>query len=71
MTDKNLADPVHGPFIRGLDYSHTTLFVDEAAQRQVTIDMINGVLLKNQPATEALAVAAPREQRIIDARKIK
>jgi multiple sugar transport system substrate-binding protein len=71
MADRNLADPVYGPFIRGLSYSHTTLFVDEAAQRQVAIDMINGVLLKNQPATEALAVAAPREQRIIDARKVK
>ncbi|RDJ25210.1 extracellular solute-binding protein [Bosea caraganae] len=71
MTEKNLADPVYGPFIRGLDYSHTTLFVDEAAQRQVAIDMINGVLLKNQPAAEALAAAVPKEQRIIDARKVK
>jgi multiple sugar transport system substrate-binding protein len=71
MTDKNLADPIYGPFIRGLDYAYTPPFVDETAQRQVTIDMINNVLLKDQPAAEALAAAAPKEQRIIDARKAK
>ena len=66
MTSKNLADPIYGPFIKGLDYAHTTLFVDEAAQRQVTIDMVNRVLLQDQPIEASLAEAAAAEQAIID-----
>jgi multiple sugar transport system substrate-binding protein len=45
--------------------------VDEAAQRQVSIDMINGVLLKDTPIKEALKVAADREQAILDKFKAK
>ncbi|MEZ4605937.1 MAG: hypothetical protein R2865_03795 [Deinococcales bacterium] len=40
------ADPVFGPFISSLAYAHATPFVDEAAQRQVTVDAINRVLLE-------------------------
>lgn len=29
LTEENLADPIYGPFIRGLDYAETTRFVDE------------------------------------------
>ncbi|AOO81506.1 extracellular solute-binding protein [Bosea vaviloviae] len=66
LTEANIKDPIYGPFIRGLDYAATPPMVDEAAQRQVSIDMINTVLLKNTPITEALAAAATREQAILD-----
>lgn len=66
LTEENLADPIYGPFLKALDYAHTTRFVDEAAQRQVTIDMTNRVLLQDQPPAEAVAAAAEAEQKIID-----
>lgn len=69
LSEKNLADPVYGPFIRGLNYAHTTLFVDEAAQRQITIDMVNSVLLQGQSTADALSAAAAKEQQLIDKRK--
>lgn len=66
LTETNLADPVLGPFLAGLEYAHTTQFYDEAAQRQVAIDMVNRVLLENQPIEESLSQAAEAEQAIID-----
>jgi multiple sugar transport system substrate-binding protein len=69
LTDDNLGDPVRAPFLKGLEYAHTTLFVDEAAQRQVTIDMANRVLLEGQSVEESVAQAAAAEQAIIDAAK--
>jgi len=48
LTEENLADPILGPFLKGLEYAQTTRFYDEAAQRQTTIDMVNRVLLENQ-----------------------
>ncbi|KOF22862.1 ABC transporter substrate-binding protein [Ensifer adhaerens] len=69
LSEENLAHPVYGPFIRGLTYAHTTLFVDEAAQRQITIDMVNSVLLQGQPVTDALSAAAAKEQQLLDKRK--
>ncbi|WP_282025733.1 extracellular solute-binding protein [Limimaricola cinnabarinus] len=66
LTDENLADPIYGPFLKALDYAHTTRFVDEAAQRQVTIDMTNRVLLQDQSPAESVAEAAAAEQKIID-----
>ncbi|MBZ6078551.1 extracellular solute-binding protein [Microvirga puerhi] len=66
LTSANLADPIYGPFLKGLEYAHTTLFVDEAAQRQTAIDMVNRVLIQNQDPKEALAEAAKAEQAIID-----
>ena len=71
LTDKNINDPIYGPFIRALDYSFTTLFVDETAQRQVAIDMVKSVLLKNTPSAEATKEAAQREQAILDKFKSK
>ena len=67
MTEANLADPVYGPFLKGLEYARTTMFVDEAAQRQTTIDMANRVLLEGQSVKDSLAQAAAAEQAIIDA----
>ncbi|MFN3685426.1 extracellular solute-binding protein [Salinarimonas sp.] len=69
LTEENLADPIYAPFLRGLEYAHTTLFVDEAAQRQLIIDATNRVLLQGQSPADALAEAAQREQAIIDARR--
>lgn len=66
LTEENLADPVYAPFLRALDYAHTTRFVDEAAQRQVTIDMANRVLLEGQDPAESIAEAAEEEQEILD-----
>ncbi|WP_309086479.1 extracellular solute-binding protein [Chelativorans sp.] len=66
MTEKNLADPIYGPFLKGLEYAHTTIFVDEQAQRQVAIDMANRVLLQNQDPAASVAQAAQEEQAILD-----
>ncbi|SHJ25334.1 extracellular solute-binding protein [Wenxinia saemankumensis] len=66
MTDENMADPIYGPFLAALPYAHTTLFVDEAAQRQVAIDMTNRVLLEGQSPEDSIAEAAEEEQEIID-----
>lgn len=69
LTDANLKDPVFGPFLKGLEYAHTTMFKDEAAQRQNAIDMTNRVLLEKQPVKDSLKQAAEAEQEIIDAAK--
>lgn len=69
LTDANSTDPIYGPFLKGLAYAHTTLFVDEAAQRQGAIDMVNRVLLEGQDPKASLEQAAAAEQAIIDAAK--
>jgi len=66
MTPENLANPIYGPFLKALDYSHTTLFKDELAQRQVAIDMVNRVLIGGETPKDSLAKAAVAEQAIID-----
>lgn len=71
LTDANLKDPIYGPFLKALDYAHTSLFVDEAGQRQTAIDMVNRVLLENQSPKDSLAEAATAEQEIIDNAKSK
>lgn len=67
LTEENLADPIYGPFLKGLEYAHTTQFVDEAAQRQVAIDMEARMSIQGQDPAEALAEAAAQEQAILDA----
>lgn len=66
LTDENLANPIYAPFLKGLEYAHTTQFVDEAAQRQTTVDMTNRVLIENQAIEASVAAAAEAEQAIID-----
>ena len=66
LTPEHLADPIYGPFLKALDYAHTTLFVDEAAQRQVAMDMANRVFLQGQSPADSVAEAAVEEQAIID-----
>ncbi|MCW5719663.1 MAG: extracellular solute-binding protein [Devosia sp.] len=67
LTEANLADPIRGPFLKGLEYAQTTRFYDEAAQRQTSIDMVNRVLLEGQSIEDSIAQAAAAEQGIIDA----
>jgi multiple sugar transport system substrate-binding protein len=66
MTKENLADPIYAPFLKALEYSHTTLYVDEAGQRQTSIDMVNRIVLENQDPKASLDQAAKAEQAIID-----
>lgn len=65
-TEANLKHPIYGPFLKALNYSHATVFIDEAAQRQVSLDLINRVLIQNQDAKAALDEAAKAEQAILD-----
>lgn len=67
LTEENLADPIYGPFLKGLEYAQTTQFVDEAAQRQVAIDMEARMSIQGQEPAAALAEAAAQEQAILDA----
>jgi len=60
------SDPVYGPFIKSLAYSHATQFVDETAQRQVFMDAVNRVILKNQAPAASWSQAAKEEQAILD-----
>jgi len=66
LSETNLNHPIFSPFLKGLDYAHTTLFVDEAAQRQVTMDMFNRIFLAGESAEASLKQAAQAEQRILD-----
>lgn len=66
LTEANANDPVFGPFIRGLAYAHTTKFVNESAQRQVLMDMIERIDIQDQPVAESVAEAAVAEQAILD-----
>lgn len=66
LTDKNSSDPVFGPFIRGLEYAHTTKFANESAQRQVFVDLVGRVDLEDQPLDDSLTQAAEEEQKILD-----
>lgn len=60
-------DPVYGPFIRSLPYSHATFFVDEDEQRRIMVDAINRVLLQGMDPAESIRIAAEEEQRVLDA----
>lgn len=66
LTQKNISNPIYGPFLKGLEYAHTTLFVDEGRQRQAAVDMVNRVLLKGTSPAKSIAEAARQEQTIID-----
>lgn len=66
MTEANANDEVFGPFIRGLAYANTTKFVDESAQRQVLVEMVERVQLLDMDPAESLAIAAEAEQQILD-----
>ncbi len=66
MTEENANDPVFGPFIRGLEYAHTTKFADESGQRQLMVEMVERMQLEGMAAAESLAIAAEAEQKLLD-----
>lgn len=66
MTEENANDEVFGPFIRGLEYAHTTVFANESSQRQVLVDMVSRINIDGQDAGESLSEAAAAEQAILD-----
>jgi multiple sugar transport system substrate-binding protein len=58
--------PQFGAFVRGLSYATATEFVDESAQRQLMVDLLNRVTLNNQPVRDAVLQAAKEEQALLD-----
>lgn len=58
--------PFVGVFLKGLDYAHATIFVDESGQRKVFVDMVDQVVLKNRAPADSLKEAAETEQKLID-----
>lgn len=61
-----LEDPILGPFVAGLSYSHATFFVDETAQRQNLIDAFDLVRLSGLNPCDALNEVAALEQDLLD-----
>jgi len=59
-------DPIYGPFMRALPYSHATFFVDETAQRQIMINAMLRVIREGMPASQSLQIAAAEEQAVLD-----
>ena len=59
-------DPKFGPFIRGLEYAHATVFYDESAQKNVMFDAYNRIVLEGMDVKESVDIAAEEEQAIID-----
>ncbi len=66
LTEANANDPIFGPFIRGLEYANTTKFVNESAQRQIMIDLVERVNLQGVSIEDALTEAAAAEQKLLD-----
>ena len=66
MTEQNANDPIYGPFIRGLEYAHTTEFADESGQRDVMVDMVARTDIEGQDLQASLTQAAEEEQKLLD-----
>lgn len=66
LTEENTAHPEYGAFVRGLEYANATQFVDESAQRQFMVDMVDRVLLEGMSVEDSLAIAAEQEQALLD-----
>ena len=66
LTEANTTDPVFGPFVQGLSYAHSTVFVDESAQRQLMTDMVSRIYLEGQSVADSVEVAEETEQKILD-----
>ena len=66
LTEQNASNPVYGPFIRGLEYAHTTQFVNESDQRQEMVNMVDRIMLEDATVADSLAAAAQAEQAILD-----
>ena len=66
LTEANASDPVYGPFIAGLETAQTTEFVNESAQRQIWLDMIDRINIGGVSVEDSLATAAEEEQKLLD-----
>jgi len=66
LTEANATDDTYGPFIRGLAYANTTKFVNESAQRQLLIDLVERVKLQGMSVADSIAIAAEAEQKLLD-----
>ena len=66
LTEENQNDPIYGPFVRGLGYAQSTVFVDESGQRQLMTDMVSRIELEGQSVEDSLSEAAKAEQAILD-----
>ena len=66
LTEANANDPVFGPFIRGLEYAHTTKFANESGQRQLMVDMVERIDLQGDTVAGSIAAAAEAEQQLLD-----
>lgn len=66
LTEANANNEIFGPFIKGLAYANTTKFVNESAQRQILVDMVERVNLAGADPAESLAEAAAAEQALLD-----
>ena len=66
LDQANVDDPIYGPFVQGLGYAQSTVFVDESAQRQLMTDMVGRIDLEGQSVEDSLAEAAAAEQKILD-----
>jgi multiple sugar transport system substrate-binding protein len=58
--------PFVGAFLKGLEYAHASIFVDETGQRDVFVSMVDQVVLNNMSPEAAIKEAAEKEQKIID-----
>ncbi len=65
-TEENLADPVYGPFLKGLEGAQTTEFVNESEQRQIWLDMIDRINIAGVSVEDSLEQAAAAEQKLLD-----
>ena len=59
-------DPVYGAFVQALPFAHSTLFIDEAGQRQAWLDGINMVLKQGASPADAMKKIAADEQKILN-----
>jgi multiple sugar transport system substrate-binding protein len=55
-----------GEVLKGLEYAHATIFVDETGQRDIFVNMVDEVYLNNVSPAQALRAAAEKEQKLID-----
>jgi multiple sugar transport system substrate-binding protein len=60
------ADPIYGPFVKGLKAAHATYFVNEKDERQAIIDGTNKILLNNAPVEQTFNELIKRQQEIRD-----
>lgn len=65
-SDEIANDPKFGPFIRGLDYAHATVFYDESAQRNSVVDAYDRIVLQGMDVKESVDIAQKEEQAILD-----